>query len=97
MDRRQESDAVAAEVVEQRRMAQVGANHPDAASHIAHQPMPLEVVALAPIAQGLAKGRMCSSIYSSIVPGKASSRTQGYRSRLRPHNDQRQLFRLATV
>jgi hypothetical protein len=43
-DRRQEADAVAAEVVQESLVPRVRADHSNPASHVAHQPVPMEVV-----------------------------------------------------
>src|SRR5262245_51972963 len=46
-DRWEKADPVAAEVVEQRRVTRVGADHANATVHVAHEAVPLEVVRLA--------------------------------------------------
>ena len=68
----QESDTVAAEVVEQPLVPRMSADHAGPAVVVAHQPMPVEIVRPAGRA-GCANGRTCSSIVERSSPGKRAS------------------------
>ena len=75
-DRRQEADAVAAEVVEESPVAWVRADDADPAVHVAHQPVPVEVVRAARAGRaGWANGRTCRvHAAAAVSPGKGACR-----------------------
>ena len=56
LDRGEEADAVAAEVIEKARVAGMRADHPDQALGVAHQPVPVKLVRAARGTKRLCEG-----------------------------------------